>query len=108
MGNEGNSMEVEATTTEEERLEAFFLEQDLEVEKQPILNQKAMRLAVAYLFVRVHGSPEDESDWKGQDSVGTKVRNALGFNRSTKINSIFWNVQACKKEGITYTRVQGT
>jgi hypothetical protein len=44
----------------------------LEVEKKPLLNQIAMRLAVAYLFITVHGTPADENDWKGQDSVALK------------------------------------
>jgi hypothetical protein len=63
----------------------------------------AMRLAVAYLFITVHGSPADENDWKGQDSVGPYIRKALGLNRNKRIYPIFWNVLACKRDCVTYT-----
>jgi hypothetical protein len=62
-----------------------------------------MRLVVAFLFITVHGAPEDESDWKGQDSVGAEIRKALQLSRNTKIFYIFRNVLACKKDGTTYT-----
>jgi hypothetical protein len=64
----------------------------------------AMRLAVAYLFIMVPGgTPADENNWKGQDSVGPKIRKALGLNRNTKIYPIFQNVLACKRDCVTYT-----
>jgi hypothetical protein len=50
--------EVETPTTQEQRLEAFFQEQECEVEHKPILNQMAKRLAVAYLFINIHGAPK--------------------------------------------------
>ncbi len=63
----------------------------------------AMRLAVAYLFITFHGTPADENDWKGQYSVGLKIRKALGLNRNTKIYPIFRNVLTCKRDCVTYT-----
>jgi hypothetical protein len=62
-----------------------------------IINEMAMRLAVAYLFTTIHRAPEDEKDWKSQESVGPKIRKALQLSRNRKINPIFWNVLACKK-----------
>jgi hypothetical protein len=93
---------AEAPTTEEQRLQAFFLEQDSEVQKQPAIDQRARRLAVAYLFVMVHGAPEEEKDWKGQANIGPKIKKALGMSLHTKIYPILRDVLACKKEGVTY------
>ena len=55
-------VEVEAPTTEEQQLEAFFVEQECEVKRKPIIISMAKRLKVAYLFINVHKAPEDEND----------------------------------------------
>jgi hypothetical protein len=102
--SDGDDNEVEeAPTTKEQQLEAFFVEQECEVEKKPIINSMAKRLAVAYLFINFHGASEDENDWKGQDSVGPKIKKALGLSIGTCIYPIFRNALACKKEGVMYT-----
>jgi hypothetical protein len=58
---------------------------------------------VWHASVHVHGAPENEDDWKGQESVGPKIRKALQLSRNTKIFSLFRNVLACKRDGVTYT-----
>jgi hypothetical protein len=100
---DNEEVEVEALTTKEQRLEAFFVEKECEDKKKPIINSMAKRLAVAYLFINVHGALEDENDWKGQDSVGPKINKALGLSIGTCIYPIFRNVLACKKERVSYT-----
>ena len=62
-----------------------------------------MRLAVAYLFVNIHGAPENEEDWKGPDCIGPKIKNALQLCTTNHIFHIFQDVLACKREGVTYT-----
>jgi hypothetical protein len=81
--------------TEEQCLEAFFWSKSVKVQKMPILDQMGMRPAAAYLFIMVHGAPENEEDWKGQESVGPKIRKALQLNRNVKIYpTIIQNVLA--------------
>jgi hypothetical protein len=50
----------------------------------PIINKMAMRLAVAYLFTTIHGAPEDENDWKGQESVGPKKKKGSSTEQEHK------------------------
>jgi hypothetical protein len=61
-----------------------------------------MRLAIAYLFVRVQGAPEEEKYWKGRANIGPKIKKALELSRHTQIYPILRDVLACKKEGVTY------
>jgi hypothetical protein len=62
----------EAPTTEEQRLQAFFLKQDSEVQKQPAIDQRARRLAVAYLFVRFTEPLKRKKTGKGKPTLALK------------------------------------
>ena len=69
---------------------------------QPVLEESARRVAVAYLFVHVHGSPP-QSQWNGKDGVIAMIKKTLNISRGTRIQYILKDVVAAQEIGEIYT-----
>jgi hypothetical protein len=60
-------------------------------------------VSVAYLFVKVYGAPEEDSEeWTGQCKIQSKIRETLYIPEGSDLCDIFRVVHHCKTGGIMY------
>jgi hypothetical protein len=74
---------------------------------EPVLDEKARRLAIAYMF-EVNGAPEDskEEPWSrvgDQNCLTARIRQALQLTPGYDVVSIFKNYLECQQLGKLYT-----
>jgi len=68
------------------------------------LNDRALRLAIAYDFVKVLGCPP-EAEWEGVDGTISTIQQALKMQKGSRntIKAVLLKVLACHEEGIIYS-----
>ena len=65
-------------------------------------HERAKNMAIAYLFVVVHGLPEDEKEWKGAGSVGVRIKRSLGLSDQFDITKTFRTILYFLDKGLPY------
>jgi hypothetical protein len=71
------------------------------VEVGDTLHPNARNLAIAYLFLEVHGAPEP-TEWKGHGNVQTQIRKSLNISRNKSIIPVLELIWACYLCGRVY------
>jgi hypothetical protein len=71
------------------------------VEVGDTLHPNARNLAIAYLFLEVHGAPEP-TEWKGHGNVQTQIRKSLNISPNKSIVPVLELIWACYLCGRVY------
>jgi hypothetical protein len=91
--------EVPETLNMDGELDAFLTKRNY-----PLLTSVAQRIAVAYVFHNVFGSPEDSDDtpWLGRDNIIPKIRTQLNISKHTNLYCVLEDIIAYKQQGTAY------
>jgi hypothetical protein len=73
------------------------------VEVGDTLHPNARNLAIAYLFLEVHGAPEP-TEWKGHGNVQTQIRKSLNMSPRKSIIPVLELIWACYLCGRVYAQ----